>query len=739
MPRSAVVQLLAVTLSVALIVGSSAMIPSINQTRSNLNILGNEDALKNAPPEYAFAIQAFGAFRSLITNIAFIRAENYKNEGRYYDAFELAEWICKLQPYFPVVWEFHGWNMAWNISVTTFTPEERWHWVYNGVKLIRDQGVRRNPRAVNLYKQLAWTLFNKMGGDIDEFHMTYKKKWAWRMHLLMGPPPPPLAGDVSDELLRETLFSAEEDAFYQASTTQEVLTRERMKKDALERLEDAPEWDPNETRERAPSDEMARIDEMRNDRDVLRRAAMISMLKEIAAAEHSLEQLYAAEPDAQSMVNDLWALGIRISDNTIDEAAFLKNDGLGLRFFLPYRELTTPGMIERFRDESTRVPTEDDTRQRIGEILGVAEDNPAGLALVRFLQRKILLEAYNTDPEHMLAITRQFGAMDWRLAETHAIYWVTQAIILSEGTEGSFENDKTNTFRILLFSMQSLARRNHLFFDPLPGNVNLSYLNMLPDPAFIETMNMTYMRYAPRFDWRDPDSGPAGDLFRSGHVNFLEENVRTLYFAGREEAAQEYYDFLRTEYGTHHSDGALKERYTLPLEDFAILGIRENASLKRDMIRVIRGLQTQALHRYSTGDLEYGSSSERLARRLHREWNADQAGVGSSRNLLPPFDEMYADAFRSFLSIPSQSFIHVLEKARIWPTAPLNIRQRVYDPIREQLANECAVFSFDVTKAFPEPEGMAEYREKFGTRTAQPEGEADESPAFTPKQPVNKK
>lgn len=739
MQRSTVIQIVAVLISVTLIVGSSAMMPTINKTRSNLNILGNEDALKNAPPDYAFAIQAFGAFRSLITTVAFIRADNYKNEGRYYDAFELAEWICRLQPHFPAVWEFQGWNMSWNISVTTFTPEERWHWVYNGAKLVRDQGVRRNPRAVNLYKQLSWTFFNKMGGDIDEFHSTYKKQWAYRMHLLLGPPPQPLVGDVSDELLRETIFSAEEDYFYQATKTEEVLTRERITREAKERLEEAPDWDPNQVNERMPEDELARINELRNDRDILRRAAMIMLFKEIVAAPSTLEGLYANHPEVRQMVNDLWAMGIRINDDEITETAFLKDGGLGPKFFQPYRELDTPSMIEQFREDDTRTPEELPERDKIDAIVGVSTKNPAGKALVRFLQRKILLEAYNNDPEHMLALVKQFGAMDWRLPETQGVYWVTKAIILSEGNQSSFENDKTNTFRILLFSLQSLSRRNKLFFDPVWHEIDLSYLNMLPDPAFIDSMNSAYLRYAPRFDWRDPDAGAAGDLFRSGHVNFLEENVRKLHFAGREEAAMKYYRFLRENYGLNHTDGTVKKRYTLPLDDFAILGIRENNTLKREMIGVIRGLQAQALEAYSTDAVDFAANVEELARTLHEEWNADRQGVGANRNLLPPFDEIYADTFRAYLSMPARTYLHVLDKARLWGTAPLFIRQRVFDPMQEQFTAECSAFRFKVDRAFPEPAGMESYRERFGTRMGESRKKDDDSPAFTPLQPVNKK
>jgi hypothetical protein len=201
MPGSRIVQVVTLVLSVALVFAASRLMPSINQNRDELNLIGAESAVENTPPEYAFAVQAFGAFRGLLTNIAFMRAENYKEQGRYYDAVQLGMWICKLQPRFPSVWEFVSWNLAWNISVTTYTPEERWNWVYNGVKLLRDEGLRFNPRAFNLYKQIAWIYNNKMGEMVDDQHLSYKCNWAWRMHLVLGPPPAPVeavkeAGEV---------------------------------------------------------------------------------------------------------------------------------------------------------------------------------------------------------------------------------------------------------------------------------------------------------------------------------------------------------------------------------------------------------------------------------------------------------------------------------------------------------------------------------------------------------------
>jgi hypothetical protein len=79
--------------------------------------------------------------------------------------------------------------MAYNISVATYTARERWQWVYNGIRLLRDEGIPNNERSIPLYHQLAWTWLHKVAGRSDDFHWTYKRQWAATMEMLLGPPP----------------------------------------------------------------------------------------------------------------------------------------------------------------------------------------------------------------------------------------------------------------------------------------------------------------------------------------------------------------------------------------------------------------------------------------------------------------------------------------------------------------------------------------------------------------------
>src|SRR5210317_127588 len=131
-----------VVLGGVLLTAASMRTEQIHQAREEMGLVANT-SLENAPPSLAFATVAMGAFRGLIVDILWMRADNLKQEGKFFDAKQLAEWITMLQPRFAAVWDFHAWNMAYNISVAipNTQPEERWRWVQNGYELLRDKAI----------------------------------------------------------------------------------------------------------------------------------------------------------------------------------------------------------------------------------------------------------------------------------------------------------------------------------------------------------------------------------------------------------------------------------------------------------------------------------------------------------------------------------------------------------------------------------------------------------------------
>ncbi len=162
-----------------LLYAAGAQLDSINAQRQTLKLVINSPT-ENMPPSLAFATVAMGAFRGLVVDILWMRADKLKEEGQFFDARQLAEWITKLQPRFAAVWEFHAWNMAYNISVAipATQPEQRWRWVKNGYELLRDEGIPLNPKSIQLYRELARIFQHKMGGVSDDCQEYYKLQFA---------------------------------------------------------------------------------------------------------------------------------------------------------------------------------------------------------------------------------------------------------------------------------------------------------------------------------------------------------------------------------------------------------------------------------------------------------------------------------------------------------------------------------------------------------------------------------
>lgn len=692
-------QVLAVLASVGAVLAASTLHTPINGGREKLNVMGVKEARESVPPEYAFAIQAFGAFRGLITNFAFIRAEEYKRDGRYYDAMQLANWICKLQPRFPSVWEFQSWNMAWNISVAAHTAEERWNWVYSGAKLIRDEGIPYNPRALNLYKQLAWIFVNKMSENTDEFNMYYKRTWAYRMHLLLGNPPDPL-GEYRPGQPFERL-EGEIGADKLADAAVDIL-EERL----AELIDDPYITLPDENR--------PKVDARRSLAYQITKRAFYDEMIKIANAPRTLPELYAETPAAREIVAQLRDLDVNINDRKLTEERYMWADGLAEKFFKPYRQLVDPiAFSARIRVEDAPTPEEAaaaERRARFDEILGVSERRPAGQAVLRFLQRKVLTEVYKLDPAIMAELIDIFGPMDYRVVDAHSLYWVYRGLLAGNERLGSFQHDKTNTARMIFFSLRNMYLRNRIVFEADYDNPNRSYLNFNPDFNFIESLHLAYLQYGRYIDPR-PEAQGAGGTYRTGHINFLSEVIRMLYFAGLEDDARYYYEYLRETYGLTRT-GSPNTAFDKPLHEYVIDSFRQNNDVSRETRNYVTSMIRRALHELAAGNVLLYTSLLARAQEMHAQFNEENLDYGARKMLLPPFTEYQSDVVRELFREPAIHPFILTEKARLWEQLPPPLKRPAWDAIREQLAVECERMRFNFARAFPPPPGIDEYREQ---------------------------
>ena len=189
---------------------AGALSRPINDQRKELN-LTVADEVYDLPPEMAVMQAALGTFRGVALNFAWQRAEELKNDGKYYEAVDLGKLITRLQPKFPRVWEFVSWNQAYNISVATHTAPERWFWVKSGIDALqhRGGGLDANPNSVRLYQQLAWIYHHKLGMFQDNFNWYYKRKLADEWNSILGEPPVVAEVDVPEGTSEGEIFDVQ--------------------------------------------------------------------------------------------------------------------------------------------------------------------------------------------------------------------------------------------------------------------------------------------------------------------------------------------------------------------------------------------------------------------------------------------------------------------------------------------------------------------------------------------------
>lgn len=155
---------------------------------------------QNMPPAAAFITVALGGFRGILADILWMRAGALQEEGRYFELVQLSDWISKLQPRSPPIWAYHAWNMAYNLSVSMSTPAERWRWVYNGIVLLRDEGLSFNPGSARLHQELAWLFLHKLGTDDDSAAPYYREQWAAEVAAGRAPLDPETVASIEHHL-----------------------------------------------------------------------------------------------------------------------------------------------------------------------------------------------------------------------------------------------------------------------------------------------------------------------------------------------------------------------------------------------------------------------------------------------------------------------------------------------------------------------------------------------------------
>ncbi len=644
------IQIVAVVIGVVFLATTAILQRPINQQRAKLQLVTHAD-IKYVPPKYAWATAVAGPFRALAVDILWIRLDQQKEEGKYAELDQISRWICTLYPRFSTVWANMAWNMSYNISVATHTPEERWNWVYGGIRLLRDEGIPNNPRAIGLYKELSWIIFHKVGDMLDDMHFYYKREWAAIFENLLGAPPLTASAQV-----------------------------------------------------------------------------VVDTFRPIAEAPAAWDAFAARHPDILPHVDALRAAGVDV------HAKWQSSRGphpLETSFFARYGRLIegTELMLARYRRQAA--PPDEKDRAFVEAFRAIP--TPLADALVAYLRAKVLREQYRMDPAYMLSLMTNLVPgekdllvpLDWRLPESHAIYWSRYGVEQGRKLKNVSEADLLNTDRYTCFSLMNFCKRGRLVFELNRDKPNRSALSLLPDLRMVAPMHRMFLALGPvHADPGENVGRTAGEMLKSGHINTLEEAIVLFYARGDRASAEQYYAYLRDNY--KEIDGSTKQRYLIGLDAFVLGEVKSLSESYKDALALIHSFLSGAMLSLAEGD---GTAHARQVERAQFVWKtymADKADDRQGRLRLPPFNEMRGDALRDFLVYTPS----LLLRATVWQAEDTEIKRFAWrDPdVAAYLKAQCEARGYDDTKAFPEPPGMAEFR-KAHPEPTRPEEEQLATPA----------
>lgn len=144
---------------------------------------------RGVPPEYALPSALLGSFRGFLISNLWMRATEMKMDGQFHEMVDLYRIITALAPYYPNSWAMQAHELAFNVPAEiTHDPRERVFWVFQGIDLLRNEGIPRNPDIPGLYAELAWIFYFKLTDTIDPAYPYYRAHLAQQVEeILYGP------------------------------------------------------------------------------------------------------------------------------------------------------------------------------------------------------------------------------------------------------------------------------------------------------------------------------------------------------------------------------------------------------------------------------------------------------------------------------------------------------------------------------------------------------------------------
>lgn len=240
----------------------------------------------------------------------------------------------------------------------------------------------------------------------------------------------------------------------------------------------------------------------------------------------------------------------------------------------------------------------------------------------------ILREKYKMDPAKMKQVEERYGPLEWRLPESHAIYWA------NIGRENArTKNDLIQLRRGVYQSMQLAFHRGRLIETKIEGTIRFG-----PNLDIIPKVNATYEEMM-------AEDAEMRDHISIAHRNFLLDSVYFLYTYNRTRDAQKWFDEIKKRYPDRVPQQA-------SLVDYVLSRLNEDVG-ETDMNRItahLSGLLSQAYYNLALGDDDQYQGLFLLAKKVHERYQGKiLKGPSAQRVGLPAWEEFQRQSITNML------------------------------------------------------------------------------------------
>ncbi|HEX3626727.1 MAG TPA: hypothetical protein VH280_15045 [Verrucomicrobiae bacterium] len=247
----------------------------------------------------------------------------------------------------------------------------------------------------------------------------------------------------------------------------------------------------------------------------------------------------------------------------------------------------------------------------------------------------ILETKYKIDPVFAKQVNTEWGPLDWRLPESHAIYW--GALGLEKAREHPDKVVQANVMsvrRIIYQSMMQAFEHGEIIDNPFDNSVELG-----PNLAIIPKTNEAYEKMMQE----DPGDAPNISI---AHRNFLLNATFYLYEANHVALAKQWYDTVRELYPnkTILQNDVNSFPKNVSLDEYCVYRVQGVATdtSQQDTTAAIEGLLQWSYQYLALGDDDRYAGLRMLAGKIWETYMNKARPLKSdvTRTGLPPFKTM---------------------------------------------------------------------------------------------------